>query len=411
VQNSLRAIKREAKEIGGPRLSYLWSLTFGHMVVHWYTGLLPLLIPSLKTALRLSSIQVGGITAAQMGVSGATTLPSGYLADTYKRQTPLILASAIVVLGIAYLILGTIHSYPWALVASGLIGLGMALWHPGATGSLSLRFPDRRGFALAGHGVGASFGDAIVPVTVGAIILAVSWQLVLKLHILPALILAVILWRAMQSTGLTQGSKPSFRSYVGDIRSMLSNRQVLAVMASSTLVGMARLSILTFLPIYIEENLAYSSFGLGVYLSLLHLMGIVSQPIMGILSDKIGRKAILVPGFTIMGLLYLAIVFVGGGIPLGLVIGLLGLFFYAILNVTHTAVMDVAAEGVQASTFAIVVLFSQPFSLASPILAGWLVSEYGIKMTFWYSAIVTLLAAALLIPVRFKRPETQRNVP
>ena len=45
------------------------------------------------------------------------------------------------------------------------------------------------------------------------------------------------------------------------------------------------------------------------------------------------------------------------------------------------------------------------------ILAGWLVSEYGIKMTFWYSAIVTLLAAALLIPVRFKHPDTQRNIP
>jgi len=191
---------------------------------------------------------------------------------------------------------------------------------------------------------------------------------------------------------------------------MLANRQVLAVMASSTLVAMARLSILTFLPIYIEESLAYSSFGLGVYLSLLHLMGIVSQPIMGILSDKIGRKAVLIPSFAIMGLLYLTIVFVGGGIPLGLVIGLLGLFFYAILNVTHTAVMDVAAEGVQSSTFAIVVLFSQPFSLASPILTGWLVSEYGIKMTFWYSAIVTLLAAALLIPVRFKRPKTQREL-
>ncbi len=104
-----------------------------------------------------------------------------------------------------------------------------------------------------------------------------------------------------------------------------------------------------------------------------------------------------------MGLLYVAIAFVGGGIQLGVVIGLLGLFFYAILNVAHSAVLDVAPEGVQSSTFAIMVLIPQPFTLSSPILVGYLVTEFSIKIAFWFAATVMFMAAAVLLPIRFRR--------
>ena len=389
--------------MGRRQLLFLGSLTGGHMVLHWYMGLMALVLPSLKADLLLSNVQVGTITTAQMGVNGAVTLPSGYLADSYRKRGSLILTSGIVSIGLGFFLMGSAHSYTLVLVAAGLVGLGAALWHPGATGFLSLRFPERRGFALAVHGVGASIGDALSPVIVGAIIVAVSWQVALQAHLLPALLLAFILWRTIGTPHPSQAVRPSFRSYVGGIRSLLANPQVLAVIASSSLVSMARLSILTFLPIYIRETLGYSSFVLGIYLALLYAMGMISQPIMGVVSDKIGRKKVLVPCFTAMGLLYVAIVFAQGGIQLGLVIGTLGLFFYAILNVVHAAVLDVAAEGVQSSTFGVIVLLNQPFSLISPILVGYLISQYDIKITFWYAATAMFLAGAVLLPVRFRR--------
>jgi hypothetical protein len=40
---------------------------------------------------------------------------------------------------------------------------------------------------------------------------------------------------------------------------------------------MARLVILTFLPIYLQEHQHYSSVTLGLYIALLHVLGIVSQ--------------------------------------------------------------------------------------------------------------------------------------
>ena len=102
-----------------------------------------------------------------------------------------------------------------------------------------------------------------------------------------------------------------------------------------------------------------------------------------------------------MGLLYLAMVFVPGGIALGFVVGILGFFFYAIHNIQHSALLDVAPDNVQSSTFGIMVLLSVPFSLTAPPLVGYLVTEFGIEINFWFAAVAMFLATAILIPIRF----------
>ena len=197
--------------------------------------------------------------------------------------------------------------------------------------------------------------------------------------------------------------RTTFSVYLSGMRAMFAYRQTLAVMVSNTLITMGRLSILAFFPIYIKETLDYSAFVLGVYLALLYVMGIFSQPVMGVLSDRIGRKVILVPSFLSMGVLYVAIVVSSDGVWLGLVIGALGMFFYPILNITQTAIMDVAPKGVQASTMGVMGLFAQPFLLVSPVVAGYLVTKIGIMSAFWYAAVTAFLAALILVPVRFRR--------
>ena len=86
------------------------------------------------------------------------------------------------------------------------------------------------------------------------------------------------------------------------------------------------------------------------------------------------------------------------GVQLVLVIGALGLFFYALVNVAHAAVMDVASSKVQASTLGIVGIFSQFLTLPGPLIAGFLVTNYGTPSSFIFAGVVTL-AAALLIAV------------
>lgn len=381
----------------------LGSLIFGHTVIHWYQQLFPVILPSIKDTLGLNDVEVGTLSAVREGSGGLLIMPSGYLADSFAKYRPFILAFALLSGGLAYFLIGLAWSYLWILPGIAMIGLASAAWHPASVGSLSARFPDRRGTALAMHGVGASIGDTISPLLIGALLLVVGWQTLMQWHLLPAVILAFILWRSLGSHYRDVGPGPSAKSYMSGIKAMLKERSVLAIMSAGVFMSMGRLSVLTFLPIYLTEDLELSTLGLGFFLMLLYLMGMVSQPIMGIVSDRFSRKVVLLPAYLSLGGLYLLIPATDNGLQLGLVIGAMGLFFYGTGNIATAAVMDLSSSQVQGSTMSVMSVFRHVFTLPSPIIAGVIVTAWGTEAAFIYAGALLLLGALVISLIKLPR--------
>ena len=189
-------------DVGKPELIFLGLMTVGHLLVHWYTNMLPLALPFIKKDLGLTDVQVATIVAIQLGVSSAFTVVSGILADSLRRRSADIVSCAIFSFGLALFVIGISRSYLYTSVGAATIGLGTALWHPTVIRALSLKFPDKRGMALSVHGMGASIGDSIGPLIVGAIIagaikVVVDWKLALELHLIPSIVIALLLWRGL----------------------------------------------------------------------------------------------------------------------------------------------------------------------------------------------------------------------
>lgn len=391
----------------------LGALSLGHVLIHWFQQLWPVLIPSVKSGLGLSNVEIGTLTAVRQFAAGPLlAIPSGLLADLYRRRTAIILASAFVAFGLSHFLLAKVPNFFWMVPCVAFLGVGTALWHPASMGTLSRRFPERRGTALAIHGVGASIGDTIAPIAIGFLLLSVSWRGLLEFHLIPALLIALVLWVILTPLYRNQSgeeTRPTLRSYWNDVKDLMSSHVVLAIIAVNVLTGMARLTIMTFLPIYIQDDLEYSAFGLGFFWALLHVMGAISQPVMGYLSDKFGRKAVLLPALVIYGLLYLALAIAEPGAQLITVVVLLGLFFYALVNVTQATIMDVATDRIQSSTMGITGVFTQFLSLPAPILAGYLVNRYGTESSFIFAGVVTLIAALVLLMIHV--PKSNRPTP
>ena len=393
----------EAQQTETQRRFLLGSLIFGHTVIHWYQQLFPVILPSIKDTLGLNDVEIGTLSAVREGAGGILIMPSGYLADSFAKYRPYILAFALVSSGVAYFLVGLALSYLWILPGIAMIGLASAAWHPASVGSLSSRFPERRGTALAMHGVGASIGDTISPLLIGALLLVVGWQTLLQWYLLPALVLAFIFWRSLGSQYKDAGPGPSAKNYLSGIKDMLKERSVLAIMSAGVFMSMGRLSVLTFLPIYLTEDLNLSTLGLGFYLMLLYLMGMVSQPIMGIVSDKFGRKVVLLPAYISLGVLYLVIPATGNGFQLALVIGTMGLFFYGTGNIATAAVMDLSSSQVQGSTMSVMSVFRHVFTLPSPIIAGVIVTVWGTEAAFIYAGALLLVGALIIAAIKLPR--------
>lgn len=386
--------------LGAERMRLLAVLTGGHFVVHWFQQFYPVLLPSIKSSLNLNNVEVGALTSAQQLVMGIGQLPLGMVADSMARHRATLLALSLVSMGAAYFLLGS-AVFAWALAGSALIGLGTALWHPTAAASLSNRFPERRATALSIHGTGATLSDTLTPLCVGALLATFPWQTVASLQLLPGALFALIIWRALG--GMFAGAAPPARRHSAqwiDMIDVLRNPAFLGVSFSTGLLQMGRLVILTFLPIYLQEHLGYSAFALGGFIALLHAMGIVSQPVLGLLADRFGRKAVLLPSCLLLGLLFALLAVVPSGMPLAAVIVAIGLFFYTLFNIMNAAVMDVAGAHVQAATYGLTVSITQLVVIPTPMITGYLIGAWGINFAFVLAGLFLLLAGVVIAPLK-----------
>jgi OPA family glycerol-3-phosphate transporter-like MFS transporter len=216
------------------------------------------------------------------------------------------------------------------------------------------------------------------------------------------------LWKGLGRLYSQEGPRPNLRAYFKDVKVLLRQRNVIVLIVASGLMGMGRISVLTFLPIYLREQRGYSTFLLGFHVMLLYMMGMVSQPLMGMLSDKFGRRAVLVPGMACLGLLYFTLAWACSGVQLGLVIAAIGLFFYGLGNITMAGVMDVAGSGVQATSWGLMSVLSHLLTTPSPMIAGLIVSKFGVRFSFLYASALLLLAAVVLLSVHAQQPGDHR---
>jgi MFS family permease len=401
--STLRRFLTSVSAIGPDRLWLLGILTGGHFVIHWFQQFYPVLLPSIKAGLSLNNVEVGALSSAHQLLQGVAPLPLGMIADSMVRHRATLLALSLVTMGVAYFLLGS-PVFTLALLGSALLGLGTAFWHPAAAASLSNRFPERRATALSIHGTGATISDTLTPFCVGFLLANFSWQAAAQIQLIPGFILGFVIWRALAGV-FADGSAVPPRASIQfqNVIALISNTAFLGVSAATGLLQMGRLVILTFLPIYLQEHLHYSPVALGGFIGLLHAMGIISQPVLGLLSDRFGRKAVLVPSCLLLGLFFTLVAFVAPGIPLAVVIGATGLFFYTLFNILNAAVMDVAGANIQASTYGLTSLITQLVVTPTPIVTGYLIGGMGIHAAFVLAGAFLFIAALVLAPLRLYR--------
>jgi FSR family fosmidomycin resistance protein-like MFS transporter len=388
------------RELGASRVKLLAIITGGHFGIHWFQQLFPVVLPSLKTQLGLSDVQVGALSSVRQLINGGMDLPCGILADSLSRHRAPLLASALLSMGVGYSLMGVLPVFAWVLAGSGLIGFGTALWHPAAAASLSNNFPERRATALSIHGMGATISDTLTPLFAGFVLVSVSLDAFLAAQLAPALLIALLIRGGLARQFSRTETPAVFSEHLREMVSLTKNSTFVGITVATSFMQMGRIVVITFLPVYLQGHLGYSPFVLGVYIALLHAMGTISQPILGYLSDRLGRKAVLFPSFMVLGILFALLTVVAPGIPLAFVVGAVGLFFYTLLNVTFAAAMDVAGSRLQATSYGLSSLLMQLATSPMPVLAGWLIGSYGMDSAFFVAGALTFLGGLLLLPLK-----------
>jgi len=380
------------------------AIVAGHAVKHLLNAGFFVLLPEVKVGLGLTNAGIGTIAATRNVASGLTNLPAGFAADRFQGQGATMLGIIIILVGLFTAALGFSDSFLAALAFATLGGMAITSWHPTAISALSRRFPERRGFAIALHGTGGSIGEALGPLLVGGLLLVLGWRLVFESVGVSSMLGGVAVWLMLQRTwGNRTDATATIAVYLRSVQELLGNRRILILLVMVVGYSATQSAIITFLPIYIQLDVGYSASVMSLYIAASQIAGILSQPAMGFLSDRYGRKQVLVPGLLLLGIAAMAIAVASPGVLLFVVVVLMGAVQFPLMSIFLAAVSDIAGENVQGTVVSLVFGVTMVIAGVSPYIGGLLADTYGVKSVFLYSAGPSLLSAFLLVLQRWPK--------
>jgi MFS transporter, FSR family, fosmidomycin resistance protein len=388
------------------------TIFVAHAIKHLYnSGQGSLIMPEIKISLGLSRAQFGSLATSSSIAWWTSTMFAGFLGDRFSNRAGMMLALAMSLMGGAFFLVGIAPGYKTMLVVMFVAGIGPSMFHPPALGELSRRFPDRRGFAVSLHGMGANIGEVLGAPAVAGLLTFMMWRDIMKTSLGPALIVAAAVWLLMPSRkAAVEETAESTRSYFSSLAALMHNRVLMLLIVATALRSIGEGGVGGFLSLYMREDLEYTATKVALILSIAQASGIISQPIMGILSDRVGRKPVLVAGTGLVMLSAFALAVARPGIQLFLAIMVRGAFSFSLHHIFVAAALD-AARGVAQSTVVSLIYGAGFLGTFSPFVAGLISDKYGIHSVFVYGGVMLIFPTVLLVMANLGEKEVEALTP
>ena len=419
------------------------GLTSGHGVFHWLTQSFIVVLPEVRDLLLGGSvIAATSIQTTREIASGVVSLPGGVLTDALRRHWGWVMAVCMALFGVGWILMAaggwTVPGSSWftaeqaaasqgsgdlnvlgyvlLLVGMAVVGMAASFWHLPAVAALSTQFSHRRASVLSFHGVGGNVGDVIGPVLTGLLLSVLTWQGIITIYGAVPIFLAFLVFWAFRDIGQhrhgeeQQRPASTMRHQIDETKILMHNGRMWGITAVAGLRGMAYIGFITVLPLYLADELGLrmmdgeggfeNLFYRGSLIGLLVLVGIFASPVMGYLSDRFGRKLVLIPGMAVLAVLTFLMASLGDTLTgMTILLAGLGLFLYSDQPILTATAMDIVREGTAATTLGLMSTSRFIFSAISPLIAGVLYTINPDNL-FYYTTGLYVAAIVILFFIR-----------
>jgi MFS family permease len=371
----------------------------GHGGTHWVAGFFYVLLPFITRDLGLSYVEAGTIVAVFHGSSFVANFGSGMLVDVTGRRVVFQILSLVT--GAAALMgFGLAGSLAVLCALTAFIGASNNLWHPPAIAFLSQAYPGNRGYALAVHAMGASMGDTVAPIAAGTLIAAVGWQGAAGWSGVPALaVAALIAWTLLPSDRVqaASGSRGTgLGAYVQGLRLIVRDGAILGLCLMAGFRSMTQNGLYVFLPLYLVNEVGAGPVVMGAAMMVLQLGGVAAAPVAGAMSDRIGRRPVVMAGLSVTTVVIALLTFVDNPLLYVAGVSLLGFALFAVRPVVHGWMMDLAPPAMAGSATSLMFGSQSMFSVVMPVVGGLVADHYGLASVFYLLAASMLVANAVV---------------
>ena len=335
-----------------------------------------LTLPSMKEGLGLSYSQAGGLTTAQGLLNTIAFFVFGILVTRYSCRNIVVVTS--IAGGVAMVLLGSSPNFQFALVMSGVLGVGVGGSTVASVALVTTWFESRNrgtavGLTAAGGGASYLVVGAIVPWLIGRDPVdgwRHSWYFMAAIMLATGVLAGVFLRDRPRNAGSPRRSQGLWPA------AAFKNRAVWVMAFLGFCSAWCVQSYSTFFGVYLKEE------GIDLVVSgrlwmVLGVLGIVGSIFWGAASDRVGRRTAFLFSFLVLGigcfLFWLTPVLVGFIASVILVGGT----FRASFTIAAAASGDYVSPAYSAAAFGLIGTGAGVGGSLSPLLGGYIADASG----------------------------------
>ncbi|MFC1535477.1 MFS transporter [Thermodesulfobacteriota bacterium] len=400
-----KGIKKQVAEnpgsISAPpkqRSFFLTSLPFfilAHATHHLLTALPQPMLPYIQEEFKLNYARSATVTSAFSLSSGASQLPSGWLAD---RIGPTILIT-IGIFGVAMggLLVGLSNSYTTLIVFLVFMGLMAGGYHPASTPLISMSVPaNQRGRALGLHLIGGNSSFFLAPIIAGSIAAAWGWRGAYLAMAIPTAILGILFYFYLNRRyGKAQVEEMKRRQIKESPPQPGYKRRLWAFLSMMVIGGGAGASVRSFLTLYMVNELGSSKEVAAMALSIIFSSGLWAGPIGGYISDRVGSARVIIVTGILGGLVIFALKEVQLGFGLWTVLWIMGVIQATRFPVTEVFIMNQSPASHRSTIYGVYYSTMQYTGAIFAPIMGRFIDIYGFHTIFTFSAYAVTAVAVV----------------
>ncbi len=375
---------------------FLWLCIMGGLAIFSTTmsknPALPLFIKSLNVPERT----LGFIAAASTVTGIVASIPAGILSDVWGRRR-VIMLSMIVFASAPFLYL--LVTAPWQLVLVRIYhGLATAILGPVALATVADTFQAGRGERMAWYSSATMVGRFVAPSVGGLLIWSNSFTWVYVGCGVAGLLALLAATRLPATGGAAQASqhrtlREAWTETRQQLRIVFSTRPILLTSAMDAALYFSFGAVETFLPLYLTAQ-GFKPREIGPLFTAQVIVTALTKPIMGRLSDQLGRKRFIVAGLLAAALTVFLLPWTRHWLVAGLLTALFGLCVAAVTASTSALVSDLSRTSSYGTSLGVLSSIMDVGHSTGPMVTGLLVGAAGYRLGFGVVAALLMVGAA-----------------
>lgn len=371
--------------------------------MHGYLILLPAMIPLLGG--ELGNIETVGMLASLVALFyGWASLPVGFMADKFSKKT--LITLSMLFCGSASLIVGLSASIPVAALGLIILGLGASLYHPCGYAHMSLVSDEFRGRYMGIQGMGGDVGMAISYLTSSILGSQFGWRNTFLIWGIIGIIMAAIDYIVVVDITYEVDSSQVRKGPLETIKRMFigaDTKTLLLTFIMVVLSGMLWTGVSNFIMVYITDVKMVALVIAGGLSTLKYTVGAFAMIIGGELSDRLGRRIMLIVGFGGFAVSLVALTLAPSNlIIMGLLVVILGFTFFVTQSPMNALLGDVSLKDTVGVTYGVNFTLKYGIGFFTPAIAGWLAANHSLNHVFWFFSFLSAVAFVVSVLIKEK---------